>query len=626
MIPDCPIVDSLIEILDKAREDLSSSNLTNKIFFMYLDWYDAFLNNLHAERLGLWDEYVSSLKGMTPYQAAGARRSYTKCNKWFLDTILDLDEDTKAVLRNGGFVVWRSEEPYGAVSPDLNTEQTLMAQVKGRSGMTRGRTFSEVNYTTWVLNRPVLCMLDKQLKSMTGYTCYTGQGAVKPLRESRIARDCADVARLKAYFTERMVFDRFVVSNTMKSISSGVVAPSSVDIQYAYSKGVQCMKSLEGSNPTTVKIPKAALCIQMPSTTEVTLPETGKKIDANLLFQRSLAQASNPDRPVTLEDCLAYELSPKPTSMFTDAGLMRSTNKAELAKCLVDKYDCLVNSGDLPPITTTVIDGGALLHRIPWTKNSQIDEIKASYLNFVSQGLKSPNSNSKMVVFDGYLESSTKDYCHIKRHPVQGMRIQFDEQTKILSKKTTFLSNPKNKEQFVDSLAQTLEVNGIEVEKCRCDADISIATAALGEAQSGRNVVLWGDDTDLLVLLLHGITLPPSGKVYMYRPSSDTCIDVSKLAQSMDANLRDVILAVHAISGCDTTSAFYGIGKTKLWKLLLKGSSTLHTDLQKFYAAEHDGLEEAGVRILIALYDKVKSKHTNLESLRLWLVKANITI
>ena len=71
--------------------------------------------------------------------------------------------------------------------------------------------------------------------------------------------------------------------------------------------------------------------------------------------------------------------------MFTDAGLMRSTNKAELAKFLVDKIDCLVNSGDLPSITKTVIDGGPLLYPIPWTENSQIDEIKASYVNLTVQ-------------------------------------------------------------------------------------------------------------------------------------------------------------------------------------------------------------------------------------------------
>ena len=104
--------------------------------------------------------------------------------------------------------------------------------------------------------------------------------------------------------------------------------------------------------------------------------------------------------------------------MFTDSGLMRSTNKADLAKCLTEKYDCLVNPVDLPPILTTVIDGGALLHRIPWQKNSKITEIKGSYLGFVKKGLKSPESNSKMVIVDGYLESSTKDNCRMKRNPV----------------------------------------------------------------------------------------------------------------------------------------------------------------------------------------------------------------
>ncbi len=83
-----------------------------------------------SERLGLWTEYVQSLKIMTPYQAAAARRSYTKCNKWFLDIVDDLDEETLNVLNNGGFVIWRSDHAYGAVSPDLNTEQTMMAGIK----------------------------------------------------------------------------------------------------------------------------------------------------------------------------------------------------------------------------------------------------------------------------------------------------------------------------------------------------------------------------------------------------------------------------------------------------------------------------------------------------------------
>ncbi len=108
-------------------------------------------------------------------------------------------------------------------------------------------------------------MLDLKMKTMTGYTSTIGQGSVKPMRDSKLSRDTADVAKLKTFLSERMVFDPYVVSQSMKSIASGVVAPSNVNIDKAFSVGIEIMKSLEGANPITAKIPKSALCIQMPS-------------------------------------------------------------------------------------------------------------------------------------------------------------------------------------------------------------------------------------------------------------------------------------------------------------------------------------------------------------------------
>ena len=61
---------------------------------MYIDWFDAFLNNLHAERLGIWKDYPDSLRGMVPFDAAANRRTYTKLVVWFLDDLEDLDEAT----------------------------------------------------------------------------------------------------------------------------------------------------------------------------------------------------------------------------------------------------------------------------------------------------------------------------------------------------------------------------------------------------------------------------------------------------------------------------------------------------------------------------------------------------
>ena len=53
--------------------------------------YDLLLRNLHAERLGDWDEYITSLKLMVPYFASTGHRAYAKCVSWFLE---DLDEYT----------------------------------------------------------------------------------------------------------------------------------------------------------------------------------------------------------------------------------------------------------------------------------------------------------------------------------------------------------------------------------------------------------------------------------------------------------------------------------------------------------------------------------------------------
>ena len=590
---------------------------------MYIDWFDAFLNNLRAERLGIWKDYPDSLRGMVPFDAAANRRTYTKLVVWFLDDLEDLDEATNNILENGGFVVRRSVEPYGAVSPDLATEQTIMAQIKGRTGQTRGRAFTDLGHTIWVQNRPVIAKVDQQLKDMIGYSPNISQSSVKAIRPARVARDCQDVATVKSFLKQRLVFDPFVISTELRSISSGIVAPPKVNIHRAFDVGVELLKSLKEANPATVKIKKEQLCIQMPSNASVSIPETNIQIDSQLLLQRALAQVSNPDSLVSLAECLGYELSPVPQSMFTNVGLMRNNDKSELAKYLTGKYGCIregfTTGGSI------VIDGGALLHRIKWPKNASIDEIIELYISCVQSLIKqfdiSPGAE-KTVVFDGYTISSTKDHCHTKRQPVQGLRIDFAGGTRVMSSKSTFLSNRNNKQRLVDRLSSELRLRGVTVQNCAADADIKLASTVL---QMEGDVILWGDDTDLLVLLLHHINVTedkPRGRIVMYRPSSSTSIEVTELMPKIDASTIETILAIHAWSGCDTVSSLFSIGKTKLIKLMEKHGATLAPLLQVFYrpCVDESILMNATVSILAALYDKIPSKYKDLESLRLWLV------
>ena len=71
--------------------------------------------------------------------------------------------------------------------------------------------------------------------------------------------------------------------------------------------------------------------------------------------------------------------------------------------------------------------------------------------------------------------------------------------------KLQFLSNIDNKQSFVDYLALKLaNIPGIEYVKARDNADcLIIDTALLAAAEYLRCVTVVGDDTDLIVLLLH---------------------------------------------------------------------------------------------------------------------------
>ena len=78
----------------------------------------------------------------------------------------------------------------------------------------------------------------------------------------------------------------------------------------------------------------------------------------------------------------------------------------------------------------------------------------------------------------------------------------------------------------------------------------------------------------------------------MFRPSSNSFIDVRKVVEKFPKSIVDHILFIHAASGCDTVSVLAGIGKTKLMKSLLKDT----VDFSEFYNAhaDVDVLQESG--------------------------------
>ena len=105
--------------------------------------------NLMAECSGNWNLYIYSLKCMLPYFAGTGHNNYARCIYWFLQEMTSLKPKILEEFQKGLFVVRRTNTFWCGVSPDLCIEQTLMASLKGSSGLTRGRNLSEVSRLVW---------------------------------------------------------------------------------------------------------------------------------------------------------------------------------------------------------------------------------------------------------------------------------------------------------------------------------------------------------------------------------------------------------------------------------------------------------------------------------------------
>ena len=123
-VEDSLVVARLFKELDEVKAPLRASDTSRSWLDTYLQWYDAFLANLHSERLGQWDAYKDSMKQLLPFFASGARRNYTKCVMWFLSELNHLDVKTEARMKAGGLLsddLLRSTE----VSPRISRSSSL---------------------------------------------------------------------------------------------------------------------------------------------------------------------------------------------------------------------------------------------------------------------------------------------------------------------------------------------------------------------------------------------------------------------------------------------------------------------------------------------------------------------
>src|SRR6267154_2035946 len=97
-------------------------------------------------------------------------------------------------------------------------------------------------------------------------------------------------------------------------------------------------------------------------------------IDPQLLFERLTIASEIQD--IDNRDIFKYELCSYPASLFDDSLLPRKANKSALANAMWVKVEGSKGTAETAVSDPLyVLDGGALLHRLPWSLGMQFSDI-----------------------------------------------------------------------------------------------------------------------------------------------------------------------------------------------------------------------------------------------------------
>ena len=155
-------------------------------------------------------------------------------------------------------------------------------------------------------------------------------------------------------------------------------------------------------------------------------------------------------------------------SLFKD-GVMRKADKAALRNKILSKETSTVG------IEKRIVDGDAFLHKVFWPQNTTYGKVLSMYVKAARK-----HYGNFHVVFYGYDKASIKDSEHERRgSKLKQLEVKFSDDMKVSLKREEFLSNSKNKSNFIRKLAPLLESDAQLVTMSTSDADTDIVKVAL---------------------------------------------------------------------------------------------------------------------------------------------------
>lgn len=446
------------------------------------------------------------------------------------------------------------------------------------------------------MSSPVSAEYNTAMQDFTKLS-YTTSEQHKDVTEGRMQRDLSDLEKIKS---KLVGCSPFSPDPSLRNIVNGVVAQEGVNVHEYESVGRKIMQKIIGQPSFMLSFSRKFKARTLGDISAIKVAPD-RTIDSALLFQRFMVVSKTGE--LSLNEVMSYELSPFPPALFEARHVFRKADKPQLAHAIREHAkDAILDY--VPETEYYVLDGGSLLHRIPWKHGDSYGGITQSYVAFTTRHYGSATT----IVFDGYMEGpSIKDNTHQRRgHNVYPV-VSFTAETEFSGKKEQFLSKGVNKQRLIHMVSDEMRKKDFTVVNATGDADVDIVKAAV-EASLLYKTTLIGEDTDLLVLLLYYAQRDNKGLYFRSDKAKDdgSCkvYDINHLKELLGQSMCTQLMFIHAMTGCDTTSRIFGVGKGTAFQRFLKGDPVLQSCSNAFTVPNQttEVIDELGCQVMAILF------------------------
>ena len=260
-------------------------------------------------------------------------------------------------------------------------------------------------------------------------------------------------------------------------------------------------------------------------------------------------------------------------------------DKAGLRNMIIKEADATVNQ--YIPNAKWIFDGMAIVRSVkPSTTYEEF--FKCMLLPFTPPKDSSPKLIE--IIMDNYLANSIKESTRQKRGDGQRVFITGLGQTMPQGVNwQSLLSNNENKTDlihcFVEYLKQpavrsifkvpiiitekdrTWKIDSTGIQELQsCNHEEADTRLALHATHHNHNCVITSKDTDVFLLLVYAYHKSSSNKIWYMKHEPNKFINIGKVCAYLGGTISEHLLKFHAMTGCDTTSYFYRVGKIRVMK------------------------------------------------------------